>query len=416
MAEPLPLLSNAAVRDPGDQLVYTVGRERGILGCVVIDSLVAGRSSGGLRMLPDVEEAEVRGLAHAMTLKYGFLGLPQGGAKAGVVGDPEAPRAERQRVLAEFGNAITSLLRERLYAPHADMGTDNDDIRWMLSRVGIPIARRELRKTSSGYYTAVTVFCGVKRAAAHLGLRLSECSAAIEGFGSVGRPLAELLAEAGVSVVAISTSKGTIYDSAGLDIHQLISLSRRAGSQVVKLYEGGKRMACHDLFELPVEILCPCARHGSINMTNMDRIKAQIVCPGANNPVIPAAEVRLKQRGITCLPDFITNSGGVLGGTMEFASLSRHAIEKFIHQNIAPRIDWILEQSSGHNTPPREIAERMALSRFAEVRDREARPSPSHRVFIAALDHYRYGRIPGSLVAPLSLHYFRKTLARVGEP
>ena len=88
------------------QFVCTVSRGLKVLGYVAIDSTIGNRSFGGLRMAPDIGENEVRGLAHTMTLKHSFLGLPQGGAKAGVRGDPEAPEAERQQRLAAFGRAI----------------------------------------------------------------------------------------------------------------------------------------------------------------------------------------------------------------------------------------------------------------------------------------------------------------------
>jgi glutamate dehydrogenase/leucine dehydrogenase len=89
-----------------------------------------------------------------MTLKYGFLGLPQGGAKAGVIGNPEAPRAERLNRLVEFGHAIKPLLYTKTYIPNADMGTYSADIRHMLNAVGIRVGCRELQDNSSGYYTA----------------------------------------------------------------------------------------------------------------------------------------------------------------------------------------------------------------------------------------------------------------------
>ncbi|MDI7277102.1 MAG: Glu/Leu/Phe/Val dehydrogenase dimerization domain-containing protein, partial [Anaerolineae bacterium] len=98
-----------------------------------------------------VDEEEIRGLARAMTLKYGFLGLPQGGAKAGVRGDPEAPLPERRERLLAFARAIAPLLQRRIYVPGTDMGTDNADIRTLLQVVGVRVKARELRGTDSGY-------------------------------------------------------------------------------------------------------------------------------------------------------------------------------------------------------------------------------------------------------------------------
>jgi glutamate dehydrogenase/leucine dehydrogenase len=164
------------------QLIYTVASGSEVSGYVVIDSMVAGRSCGGLRMLPDVDKEEMSGLARSMTLKYGFLGLPQGGAKAGVRGDPASPRSLRWRLLKDFAGAIEPLLKTHTYAPGADMGTDNADIRYLLHSIGFSIKRRELRENHSGYYTARTVLAGVIQAAGHLALSLEGCTAAIEDF------------------------------------------------------------------------------------------------------------------------------------------------------------------------------------------------------------------------------------------
>ena len=203
------------------QLIYTVTQDGEVSGYVAIDSLVAGRSCGGLRMLPDIEKEEMSGLARSMTLKYGFLGLPQGGVKAGVRGDPAAPRDLRWKQLKAFGGAIAHLLRTRRYVPGNDMGTENEDIRYMLGSIGFPIKRRELHDNHSGYYTACTVLAGIRQGSRHLGLTLEGSTVAIEGFGKVGGALAELLAEANAKVVAISTSRGAIYDPRGLDVKHL---------------------------------------------------------------------------------------------------------------------------------------------------------------------------------------------------
>src|SRR4030042_270168 len=172
------------LKSEGNTRIFTAINEDRVLGYVAIDSTVGGRSCGGLRMLPDIDKVEIRALARSMTLKYGFLGLPQGGAKAGVFGNPEAPRTERLNRLVEFGHAIKPLLQTKTFLYTSDMGTDSDDIRYMLNAVGIRVGRRELQNNSSGYYTAQSVLAGRLQTARHIGLDLSQCTAAIEGFGN----------------------------------------------------------------------------------------------------------------------------------------------------------------------------------------------------------------------------------------
>jgi glutamate dehydrogenase (NAD(P)+) len=394
-----------------NQLVCTVSVDSAAMGYVVIDSVVGGRSCGGLRMLPDIDEEEMRGLARAMTLKYGFLGLPQGGAKAGVRGDPESSQGERWLRLKAFGLAIAPLLRSRAYIPGTDMGTNNADIRYMLGSVAVPVRRRELRDTDSGYYTALTVKAGAKRAAKHIGLPLSRCSVAVEGFGRVGSALAGLLAEANARVVAISTLKGAIFNPKGLDVTRLEDLAAKEGSRVVELYPEAERMDRAALLELPVDLLCPCARHNSLHTDNAARVKARIICPGANNPVTPEAEHMLFKQGVLCMPDFVTNCGGVLGGTMAFASVSKTRISAFIDRHIGARAEWLLNEAARQSVLPREIAVRIAQRRFEQVRRDAEHPTALARLFNFALELYRRGCIPGPLVASLSLPYFEKSLA-----
>jgi len=395
------------------QVVCAVRRGEQPLGWVVIDSSVAGTSCGGLRLLPDVSESEMRGLARAMTLKYGLLGLPQGGAKAGVIGDPEASRESRRTTLAAFAEAIAPMLRQKVFMPHTDMGTDIGDIAFMLEGVGIQLPRRQRRRSDSGLYTAMTVFCGVQQAAAHLGRSAAGASVAVEGFGKVGQPLVSMLSECGAKVVAISTSRGGLYDPRGLDVARLLALAKEFGSRVVDLYEGGTSIACEELLELEVEILCPCARHDSIHSENVKSIAAGIVSSGANNPVTPTAEAVLAERGVLCLPDFVTNSGGVIGGTMEFASVKTPVIRHFIDRHIGARMRWILAEAERRQTTPRELATAIALARSKDVQAGAEHPSLLGRVLASTLGLYRHGWIPGRLVAPLSLRYFRSALAKI---
>ncbi len=393
------------------QLLITVTQNGKVTGYVAIDSLVAGSSCGGLRMLPVIDETEMSDLARAMTLKYGFLGLPQGGGKAGILGDPEAPQAERRQRLAAFGRAIAPLLQNRLFVPGTDMGTENEDIRFMLQNVGVQVKRRQLRDTQSGYFTALTVFSSAVQAMGHLNSKLSGCRVAIEGFGNVGRGLAKLMVEANARVVAVSTSKGAIFNSKGLDIKRLSQLATEAGSSVVELYENADRIHPGTLLELPVDMLCPCARHHRIHSGNAGRIAAQVICAGANNPVTPEAEQILLQRGVLCLPDFVTNCGGVLGGTMAFASINNARIKTFIERYFGPRIDRLLEEAKRQNVTPRAIAEPLALQRFDRVQRNAARPDLRSRLFGISLELYRRGYVPGPLVAPLAPFYFKRLLA-----
>jgi glutamate dehydrogenase (NAD(P)+) len=389
-------------------LSYTVKNGSEILGYLVIDSSIDGRSCGGLRLVPDVDEAEIAGLARAMTLKFGYLSLPQGGAKAGVRGDPEAPLAVRRQRLAEFGRAIAPLLRDGRYAPFADMGTDNTDIRAMLEAAGVRVKQRELRGHASGYYTALSVLTGIKQGARHLGIDLGKASVAIEGYGKVGGALGELLAAERVRVVAISTSRGAIHNPRGLDLARVSRLVAAMGTRFVEAYEDAETIDRASLLELPVDVLCPCARHDTIHAGNAGRIAARLISPGANNPITPDAERILAERSIVSLPYFVSNCGGALGGTMEFAAHDRQAIASFIDRVIGGRMARLLARASQQGATLASLAERESRARFARLRQAAARATVKDRLFAAGLEAHRRGWVPTTLVRRLSLPYFER--------
>jgi glutamate dehydrogenase/leucine dehydrogenase len=255
-----------------------------------------------------------------------------------------------------------------MYVPGPDMGTSNADIRFLLEVAGVRPQPRELRGTRSGHYTAVTVFSGVRQATRHLGMRLASCTVAIEGFGSVGSALAALLDQAEARVVAISTARGALYQPAGLDVPRLRRMAAEVGSRVVDVYPDAQRLERSALLELPVDVVCPCARHASVHAGNADRVKARIISPGANTPLTAAAERALFGRGVVCLPDFVTNSGGVLGETMEFASIDPARIAAFLERRIGARIEWILAEAARRETLPRDVVAPLALRRAEQVR------------------------------------------------
>jgi glutamate dehydrogenase (NAD(P)+) len=304
------------------------------------------------------------------------------------------------------------LLRRGEYLPGADMGTANSDVRHVLETAGVRVAHRDLVGTRSGDYTAQTVFAAAQIALERRGLSLAGSSAAIEGFGKVGRTVAELLASAGVRVVAISTSRGAIVDSRGLDVQRLSELAARSGSEIVDRYPEAERIERSLLVELPVDLLAPCARHDSVHAANADRISARVVCAGANNPVTPEAERILWQKGVLCLPDFVTNAGGVLGGTMEFAGVNPRGIAAFVERTFSARVDELVAEADRRGVTPRQIAEPIALQRFVEVRRRTERGGAKQLVFQAALTMHRHGWSPAALVARLSLPYFEALLGR----
>jgi len=396
----------------GSQLICSIVDEKlGLLGYIVIDSTIDGHSCGGLRMLPDVSVPELQGLARAMTLKYGFLGANEGGAKAGIAGDPFMPHEQKLALLRKFAQIASPLLKTRAYTPACDMGTNNEEIKYMLKSIGLRVPQSNVAATGDGeLYVALSVLAGAEAAAKYMDLDLSQSTLAIEGFGKVGTSVAKVFSQKGTKVVAISTAKGAIYNLDGLDVDKLIQIKNEVGEDVVNVYRKAKTIEKSQLLSLDIDILSPCARHRSIGLENVHEIKAKIISAGANIPVTREAERVLWQKRKLCLPDFVTNCGGILGSNMQNAGLSERFIGNFILQEIGNQISEIIESSRKENIPPSVFAEAEAEKRFLRRKAASRQITIKNRLFAVGLAAHKSHLIPKCLVALYAPRYFRLKL------
>jgi len=398
--------------ESGSQLIcHIIDEKLGLLGYIVIDSSIDGHSCGGLKMLCDVSIPELQGLARVMTLKFSFLGMSEGGAKAGIIGDPSMPQEEKLALLRTFAEIASPLLKTRAYVPASDMGTTSQEIRYMLESIGLKLPQsKHKRKEEGGFYTSFSVFAGAKAAAKHINLDLAQSTIAIEGFGKVGSSVAKVFWQNGTKVVAISTVKGAIYNPDGLDVDELIRIKDEVGEDVINVYEKAKIIEKSELLTLDIDILSPCARHHSINLENVEKIKAKIISPGANIPVTREAAEVLWRKGKLYLPDFITNCGGILGSNMELAGLSEKFIGNFIIQELGSKISEIIEAAEEKNMSPVEIAEMEAGKRFSKMKARSKEKTAKSRLFNFALKVYKKNLIPKGLVKVYAPRYFKARL------
>ena len=342
-------------------------KELGLIGFLVVDATINNVSWGGVRMLPDITLEEMIGLARTMTMKYAFLGIEMGGAKSGVIVPP--PGSERRKeILRAFGRRLSPLLRSNYYMPGIDMGASVDDLQEIAEGAGLKINFTNWKDVSH-IYTSWTLVAFTREMLRKMGVNFSDCKVAIEGFGKVGSYTAELFSEEGAQVVAVSTRRGAVYNEKGLHVEELLELKERAGDDEVNLYKDAEKIPLNKIFSLPVDILIPCARSLSINSSNVNQIKAKVICPGANVPMTEEIEEILFEKGVLCFPDFVANSGGVLGSIMR-STVKDKEIRRLIDTEFGKRVEDLIDLSNRRNVSLGRTARDIVERKFDEMKER----------------------------------------------
>ena len=334
----------------------------GLKGVLVVDNVAKGPSIGGVRMAPDVTTEECARLARAMTFKNAAAGLPHGGGKAVLVGDPKMPKQQKETLIRGLACALREV-EQYIFAP--DMGTDEECMAWVKDEigrvVGLPrevggIPLDEIGATGWGLSHVVDValeFCN---------FNIEDTRFAVQGFGAVGKNVTNFLSKDGAIPVAVSDSRGTIYNPDGLDVKKLIALKEEGKS--VTDYPDGKKLDRDSIVDIECDIWIPAARPDVIHEDNVQRLNTKMVVQGANIPVTHAAEKIMQDKGIICVPDFIANAGGVICAAMEYQSASQSAALATIEEKLRRNTLEVLQTAQREQIMPRDAALAMARKRL----------------------------------------------------
>ena len=337
----------------------------GLKAVLVIDNVACGPSIGGLRMAPDVSTAECIRLARAMTLKNAAAGLPHGGGKSVLYGDPRVPRERKERLIRSFAHALRN---EADYVFGPDMGTDEACMAWIKDEigraVGLPVALGGIPLDEIGA-TGWGIRHAAEAAAPYCQLDLRGARVAIQGFGAVGKHSARFLAERGAVLVAASDSQGTIYQPAGLHVADLMSL--KDSGKTVCDYNNGQKLDLEAVIDVDCDIWIPAARPDVVRADNVHRLKTRMVLQGANIPFTEDAERALHDRGVLVVPDFIANAGGVICAAMEYHGATQAAAFAVIEEKIRANTKAVLATVKSERLAPRRAAERMATGRIKQA-------------------------------------------------
>lgn len=290
-------------------------------GYRVQHNMSRGPGKGGIRYHPDVTLEEVMALSAWMSVKNAAVNLPYGGAKGGIRVDPKRlSTKELERMTRRYTSEIGIIIGPQQDIPAPDVNTNGQIMAWMMDTYSMNVGA-----TATGVVTGKPIHLGGslgrvkatgrgvfvtgREAARRINLELDGARVAVQGFGNVGSAAAELFAQAGAKIVAAQDHTGSIYNSRGFDLAELIPHVKATGG--VGGFKGGEFLGNEEFWDIDCDILIPAALEGQITADRANRIKARLVLEGANGPTVPSADDILAERGVLVVPDVICNAGGV---------------------------------------------------------------------------------------------------------
>jgi glutamate dehydrogenase (NAD(P)+) len=357
------------------------GRIEMFTGFRVLHSQARGPGKGGIRYSPDVTLDEVRALASWMTWKCAVVNIPFGGAKGGVICDPKRmSTGELERMTRRYTAEIIEFIGPEKDVPAPDMGTNEQTMAWIMDTYSM-----HMRQTVTSVVTGKPLNIGGSRgrreatgrgvrvmcdeALKFLQMPVDGCRVIIQGFGNVGSNAANLMRERGYKIIGIAEYDGGLFNPHGIDICSLLEHRQRNGT--VLGFKGAEPADSHDLLTTECEILIPAATENVITSRNADRIKARIICEGANGPTTAVADEILADKRVFVIPDILANSGGVTASYFEWVQdrqgyfWKESVVNEQLESILAESFDDVVRYSEAHGVNNRIAAYMLAIDRVA---------------------------------------------------
>ena len=351
-----------------------------------------GPTKGGIRFHPQVSLDEVQSLAFWMTFKCAAVNLPFGGGKGGVALNPkELSKFELERLSRGYIDAIASFIGPDLDIPAPDMYTNPMIMGWMMDQYSIICGRRSPavitgKPVSMGgslgrsTATGTGAFYVLQAMMEKIGRVPQDLTVAVQGFGNAGSVIAGLMHKAGYKVVAVSDSKGGIYNAKGLNIPD-VQYVKRTQHKMQAVYCTGSvcsvvehdNLSNEELLTLDVDILIPAALENQITADNASAVQAKYIFEVANGPITADADQILEGNGTQVFPDILVNAGGVMVSHFEWVQnrsglywrLDR--VEDELRSRIVAEAHTVWNLAQTHSVSFRTAAYIHALSRLGEA-------------------------------------------------
>jgi len=350
-------------------------------GYRVQHSMARGPGKGGIRYAPDVSLDEVRALASWMTWKCAVVNIPFGGAKGGVICDPKKmSQGELERMTRRYTAELIEFIGPEKDVPAPDMNTNEQTMAWIMDTysmhmrqtvtsvvTGKPVNMGGSRGRREATGRGVSIVCD--QAMKHLGMSIDGCRVIVQGFGNVGSNTAKLMFDKGYSIIGIGEWDGALYNPNGIDIEALLQYKAKHGT--IHGFSEAESADKNDLLERPCEILIPAATENVITSRNAERIRAKILCEGANGPTTTIADEILSDKRVFIIPDILANAGGVTTSYFEWVQdrMGYFWTEKEVNERLErimiDSFDDVLQYAVTHEVNNRTAAYMLAIDRVA---------------------------------------------------
>jgi glutamate dehydrogenase (NAD(P)+) len=357
------------------------GRIEVFTGYRVQHSIARGPGKGGIRFAPDVTLDEVRALASWMTWKCAVVNIPFGGAKGGVICDPQLlSDGELERITRRYTAELMDFIGPERDVPAPDVNTNDRVMAWIMDTYSM-----HMRHTVTAVVTGKPLDLGGSRgrpeatgrgctivtlkALEKFGMDPSHARVVIQGFGNVGGMAARLMAQAGFKIIGIIERDGAVYNPDGLDIEALMQHRTETGSVVD--FPAAKDIDREEAMYLECDVLLPAATENVITSRNAHRLRCKILCEGANGPTTSVADAILREKKIFVIPDILANAGGVTVSYFEWVQdrqgffWNEQLVNERLKEIMVASFDAVVGYAEKHEVNNRTAAYMLALDRVA---------------------------------------------------
>jgi glutamate dehydrogenase (NAD(P)+) len=378
---------NKVLRSPTREVIVHIpvmlddGRVEVFTGYRVQHSIARGPAKGGIRFAPDVTLDEVRALASWMTWKCAVVNLPYGGGKGGVICDPIIlSQGELERITRRYTAELIDIFGPERDVPAPDVNTNEQTMAWIMDTYSmhkrqtvtavvtgkpLDLGGSRGRKEATGRGCLFVTLEALKR----FNKRPEDTSVVIQGFGNVGGMAARLMQQAGFRIVSIVEWDGAVYNPKGLDIEALMTWRKENGT--LQDFPGAENMASEDALFLECDVLLPAARENVIHSGNAHRVRAKILCEGANGPTTALADAALRDNNVFVIPDILANAGGVTVSYFEWVQdrqgffWNEELVNQRLQEIMVNSFNDVVAFAVKHGVDNRTAAYMLALDRVA---------------------------------------------------